>query len=132
MSIDPMILIQYGVAIVTGVGIWYKDVIAKKIGIKKERSEGDSVALENVQKNLDIYQEMLDDVDSRYKAKLKELELSFTETIDRMKLEIEGLKGMNKDLSSFIKDQKDVIAKQSKRLDYYRVKCNTCPKDQTD
>lgn len=131
MVIEPEQIIQYVAAIATGVGIWYKDVIAKKIGLKKEIKTNEAMALDNVQKNLDIYQEMITDIDSRYKVKLQEVEQQFLESINRMKTEVNELKVMNAELIVFINsqktlllDQKEIIGKQSKRIDYFKKKYN--------
>jgi len=131
MEINPAEIIQYAAAIATGVGIWYKDVIAKKIGLKKEVKSLEASALENVQKNLDIYQEMITDIDSRYKQKLLDVEDNFMASIDRMKSEVLELKNMNSELIEFIAaqklllaDQKEIIMKQSRRIDYFKKKYN--------
>ena len=124
MNLDPTTLIQIITSAIVALGIWYKDIIAQKIGIKKAKSDVASASLSNVQKNLDIYQSMIDDIDARYKLKLKEVEDSFSETITRLTHEVEGVKQINKELSEYIEEQKVIINKQSKRLDYFKKKYN--------
>ena len=124
MNIEPADLIQYGATIVTVIGVWYKDVIGRKLGIKKEVKSLEASALENVQRNLDIYQEMITDIDSRYKEKLRTMESEFIASLDRMKEEVESLRVLNAELTVFVSEQKTIISKQSKRIDYFKKKYN--------
>lgn len=98
--------------IIGGVLLWYKDLIAIRLGIKKETVSLETATIENLQRNLDLYQEMVTDLDVRYKHKLEEIQKSFDESITKLQSEIEALKEINEKLKIYIE-------KQNKKLKYY-------------
>jgi hypothetical protein len=100
---------------IVGITLWYKDVVGVKLGIKKGDNDVQTGALENIQKNLDIYQEMVTDIDVRYKAKIKDLEDSFQHSLEILQEEVAKLQSMNKELGKIIK-------KQEKEINSYKSK----------
>ena len=119
MNLELTTILQVAGGVGTAVGLWYKDVILQRVGIKKAKTEVEATALGNVQHNLDIYQEMIDDLDKRYKGLLKEVEANFTKSVVRLNEDIEELRTVNKYLNDFVESQKKIILKINKRLDFY-------------
>ncbi len=90
---------------------FFKDRVLSALNIKREKSDIESGQLENVQKALDLWQEMLDDAVKRHKLQVGELEII-----------IEKLKNETVELAGIIADQKELIIKQSKTIAYYKNK----------
>ena len=103
----------------------YKDKIAIALNWKKQKKEIDGQQLDNLQKNLDLYQEMLTDLDTRYKAKIAQIETDFKDSTDRLKEHIKSVEELNNGLKKEIKEQKEFITKQRKSLKYFQDNC-TC------
>lgn len=94
---------------------WYKDYILIRLGIKKNKVELEASDIENVKANLSIYKDLIDDIDSRYKQRLDDIEISFSNTIAKLKGDIESLQRLNDDLSK-------IITKQRAKIKYYQDK----------
>ena len=107
---------------IAGIGGWYKEKIGTALGIKKKTKELDNQALDNVQKNLDIYQEMVDDIDTRYKQRIADIEESFQLSMKRLNEDLLTLQRLNAKFTKIIEEQKTIIAKQRKSLNYYEKK----------
>lgn len=98
---------------------WFtKDRILSALNIKQEKNNATGGNLENVQKALDLWQEMLDDAVKRHKAQVEELE----GIIARLKNDYAQLEAMIGDQKKIIAEQKELIVKQAKSLEYYRTK----------
>ena len=107
------------VTFITGVTAWFsKDKILHTLNIKKQESSNEGSQLENVQKALDLWQEMLDDAVSRHKIQISELE----SIIEKVKADLGRLTIINDNLELMVKEQRDLIAKQSKTISYYKAK----------
>ena len=91
------------------------DWIMKKLNIKREEADLKNSSLDNLEKNIKIYQDLVTDIDSRYKERIAEFEQNFKIASEEMKKEIIELKEVNKNLKIF-------IAKQAKSLTYYEKK----------
>lgn len=115
MSEETIKIIEYVGAVILGATIWFKDALAIKLGIKKGEKNLEKEALVNLQKNLDIYQEMLTDIDARYKSKIVDLEVSFQRAIEKLQSDITELQSLNEKLS-------EIIKKQTARIKYYTSK----------
>ncbi|WP_431137472.1 hypothetical protein [Psychroserpens mesophilus] len=115
MTPETIKILQWVGTAIGAVTLWYKDTIAIRLGIKQGEKNLEKEALENLQKNLDIYQEMVSDIDARYKAKIVELEATFQASITKLQADIVELQGINEQLS-------DIIKKQTARIKYYTKK----------
>jgi len=116
-------ILPYMAPILTALaGIKWGDWILDKLNIKKKKAEVENNSLDNLKKNLDLYQEIVDDLNQKYKERIIDFEQGFNQTIDRLKLEVGDLREINKELEIMIKDQKAFIARQSKSLTYYEHK----------
>lgn len=107
---------------IAGVGAWYKEKIGTALGIKMKTNEVDNQALDNVQKNLDLYQEMVDDIDARYKKRISDIEESFKLSMAQLNDDLQTLQTLNEKFSKIIEEQKVIITKQRKSLSYYEKK----------
>ncbi|OCK42530.1 hypothetical protein BA195_10160 [Tenacibaculum soleae] len=114
--------LPYLLTFVTGVGVWFKDKIATKLGIKKKENDVDNSSLNNVQKNLDIYQEMVEDLSEKYKQRIKDIEDSFDASMLRLQADLRALQALNEKFSKIIEEQKEIIRKQAKSLKYFQDK----------
>tara|TARA_R110000796_G_scaffold74629_4_gene167810 strand:- start:323 stop:703 length:381 start_codon:yes stop_codon:yes gene_type:complete len=112
-----------GLSIPAGVIVtWFtKDRILQALNIKKEKNTATSGNLENVQKALDLWQEMLDDAVKRHKVQVTELE----EIIEKIKIDLNRLESINEKLENMVNEQREIIKKQSKKIDYYKRKYDT-------
>lgn len=86
--------------------IWYKDIIAIKLGIKKDRKSLETRTIENLQLNLNIYQEMIEDLDEKYQKRITEIQERFEYNIKQLQMEIDNLKEINTDLKKYIENQR--------------------------
>lgn len=107
------------ITFITGITAWFsKDKILHTLNIKKQKSSNESSQLENVQKALDLWQEMLDDAVSRHKLQVSELE----SIIEKVKADLSRLTIINDNLELMVKEQRELISKQSKTISYYKAK----------
>ena len=112
-------LIKIAIPLIVAVITWLsKDRILHALNIKKEEKVIESSQLDNVQKALDLWQEMLNDVVQRNKAQVQELEA----IIERLKIDFAELKDISDKKDLLIKEQRELIAKQSKSIKYYQDK----------
>ena len=82
------IIVNAIIALVTGLGGYF-------MGYKKNQKEADSVGIQNVEKALDIYKVMLDDMKKRYDAEIENLKsklASYETHISRLESIIKELK----------------------------------------
>ena len=122
MTEEQIKILEYVGTAILAITIWFKDAIAIRVGIKKDKKDLEGSSLANLQKNLDIYQEMIEFSDIQYKTRIVEFENNFNTTINRLKADLEQLKEINEKLKLFIDEQKVIITKQNKSLTYYRNK----------
>lgn len=96
---------------------WFsKDRILHILNIKKQESVNENSQLTNVQKALDLWQEMLDDAVKRHKLQISELET----IIEKVKSDLGRLQTINDNLELMVKEQRELIAKQSRTISYYK------------
>lgn len=102
-----------------------KDRILSALNIKQEKNNVEGGQLENVQKALDLWQEMLDDAVRRHKIQVGELE----GIIAVLKKDFKELEDIAKSKDAIIASQKALIAeqktlieKQSRSITYYKNK----------
>jgi uncharacterized protein (DUF3084 family) len=114
--------LPYIAPILTAIGAYKWDWMMNKLNLKDKNISIEGNALENLQKNLDLYQDMVTDLDKRYKDRIADFEQNFAQTMDRLRVEIDDLKKINSELEEMVKEQKDFITKQSKSLKYYESK----------
>ena len=114
--------LPYIAPILTAIGAYKWDWLMNKLNIKQKTADVEGTTLANLQKNLDIYQEMVTDLDKRYKDRIKDFEENFSTSMDRLRGEIEELKQINQELELMVREQKDFITKQSKSLKYYEAR----------
>jgi predicted transcriptional regulator len=112
-----------GLSIPAGVVLTWltKDRILVALNIKKEKNTATSGHLENVQKALDLWQEMLDDAIKRHKLQVSELDA----VAAKIKDDLQRLESINEKLEAIVNEQRDIITKQSKKIDYYKRKYDT-------
>lgn len=72
------------------------------------KEELESVKIINVSKNLEIYQEIINDLNSKFKERITEYSL-----------EIEELKTLNEELRKLVKDQGLIITRLEEKLAQY-------------
>lgn len=107
------------IPIAGGVVTWLsKDKILHLLNVKKEKNNVDNTQLENVQKALDVWQDMLDDAVKRHKTQVGELE----NIIDKIKQDLKELQEISLAKDKVIKDQRELIEKQSRSIKYYTNK----------
>lgn len=77
---------EYVIPLIVGIATWHKDTIKTKLGFKAEEKNIESQTLlnlektiETLQKNLDIYQEMIEDLDTKYKNEIVGLRVELEE-----------------------------------------------------
>ncbi|WP_067151045.1 hypothetical protein [Pseudotamlana agarivorans] len=104
-------LLKYIGYVIAAITLWYKDTIAIKFGIKKNNKELEKNSLNNLQQNMDLYQEFVDDIDERYKARIERLQAEFEESFGKLQAELSVLKEVNKQLNNLIEKQKKTIQK---------------------
>jgi hypothetical protein len=98
---------------------WFtKDKILNALNIKKEKNDATSGNLENVQKALDLWQDMLNDAVRRHKVQVEELE----SIINRLRQDYDELTKILNEQKPIISDQKELIIRQAKSLEYYKNK----------
>lgn len=113
MNLTVEQILVYILPLVTGVIAWFgKGRIKHALNIQKEEKTQEAISLENLQKKLDIYQEMLKDVPHQYKSQMADLEANFNSTLDRLTSEIDAIKTLNKELEGIIQDKQEIIEKQ--------------------
>jgi Na+/phosphate symporter len=97
---------------------WIQNQLSKdknEIALEVNKEELEAANLDNVEKSLNIFKEMLDTNTVHYQNRIKELEQTFDSTITKLKGEID-------ELQTLVENQKKFIVKQSKSLDYYERK----------
>tara|TARA_R110000822_G_scaffold305011_1_gene430487 strand:+ start:1448 stop:1828 length:381 start_codon:yes stop_codon:yes gene_type:complete len=114
--------LPYIAPILTAIGAYKWDWLMNKLSIKQKTADVEGTTLVNLQKNLDIYQEMVTDLDRRYKERIKDFEENFSTSMDRLRVEIEELRQVNQELEKIVREQKEFITKQAKSLKYYESK----------
>lgn len=98
----------------------YKDKIMLALNIKKENTQIDGLKTENFNKNLDLYQELIDDLDTRYKKRLTDIEDMFNTQLESLKSEIQQLKDLNEELTEINRKNKELIERLQKELKQYK------------
>jgi len=78
-------------AVITGILAWNKDRIKSVFQRKKQDLEIEKSGLNTVQMNLDIYQEMIEDLSSKYKAQINDFKNDLVE-----------LRALNDELTSLV------------------------------
>lgn len=105
--------LQYGLPLLVGVVTWFsKDRILLALNIKQQSTNIEGDALGNIQKQLDLWQEMLTDQNSRSKQQIADLQADFENSVTKLKVELS-------ELNEIIAKQKELIKKQSDSLRYY-------------
>ena len=101
----------------------YKDRILNALNIKKMKKEVDSSTSDVIEKNLKLYQEMIDDLDERHNKRIDTLEAS----VDKMRVENESLRKDRDNKASEVSklreeihEIKAMLGKALKQLDYYK------------
>jgi hypothetical protein len=121
---------DYLIPAITAVVVWFsKGKILHTLNLKREEKNQETISLENLQKKVDIYQEMLTDLPNRYKQQITDLEQSFKNSMIRLEEEIGHLRVINQELKEIVQEQKAFIAKQSSSLAYYERKYGTIVKN---
>jgi len=105
-------------------GIRWGGVILDKLNIKQKRGDVESDSLRNLKRNLELYQEIVDDLNQKYKERIFDFEENFNQSLIRLKLELEDLRSVNDGLQQIIIEQRALIVRQSKSIKYYESKCN--------
>lgn len=108
--------LPWAVGLVSTIIALKKDWIKDKLSQKMDEEDVEAKALQNVEKTVQIYQRMLDDMESRFSTQMESLNLK-----------VEALERRNEELDLLVEEQKELIKKQSRSLDYYRRKCDQCP-----
>lgn len=126
MNTDNLLsLMPYIAPIITAfAGIRWGGVILDKLNIKQKRGDVESDSLRNLKRNLELYQEIVDDLNQKYKERIFDFEENFNQSLIRLKLELEDLRSVNDGLQQIIIEQRALIVRQSKSIKYYESKCN--------
>jgi hypothetical protein len=111
--------LPYIAPVITAIGAYKWEWIMLKLNLKQKTADVENTTLANLQKNLDIYQEMVTDLDKRYKERIRDFEENFSSSMDKLKGEIDELKLVNRELEEMVKEQRLFIQKQSRSLVYY-------------
>ncbi len=112
-------IIEIGLPILTALVVWFgKDKLLFLLNLKKEENNVENGQLQNVQKALDLWQEMLDDAVRRHKLQVNELE----SIIVKVKNDLKQLQEISDSKDALIIEQKELIRKQSKTIAYYKEK----------
>jgi|TARA_R110000822_G_scaffold242061_1_gene371272 hypothetical protein len=119
--------LPYIAPILTAIGAYKWDWLMNKLNIKQKSADVETTALSNLQKNLDIYQGMVTDLDRRYKERIQDFEDNFSVSMDRLRVEIDELKKINSELEGMVIEQKEFILKQSRSLQSYEKKFGKLP-----
>ncbi|AGO47947.1 hypothetical protein Phi40:1_gp082 [Cellulophaga phage phi40:1] len=85
------------------------------VSIDVSKEDLESMQLKNVEHEINIYRGLLDDMVTRHKATIIDLQDSFAESLSRLEGKIE-------ELNNLVLEQKGFIEKQSKRLHFYEKK----------
>lgn len=125
MEMDIELIKSIAIPVGAAVTWIFKDRVLDALNIKKEKSNVEGGQLENVQKALDLWQEMLDDAVKRHKLQVGELE----GIIARLKIDFGELEELakNKDIliasqNAVIAEQKDLIRRQERSIKHYKDK----------
>lgn len=117
MNTDNLITVI--IPLISALAVWFgKDKLLFALNIKKEEKTIENSQLENIQKALEVWQDMLDDVVKRHKLQVEELET----IISKVKLDLAKLEKINENLEKMVIEQKEFIAKQSKIIELYKNK----------
>jgi len=122
MSTELIELLKFAGLAIGGVTLWFKDTIAIRFGIKQGEKNLQAESLNNLQKNLDLYQELLTDMEVRYKHRIEDIQSEFNVSLLALRGELDDLKKLNNNLNIMIDEQEAMIKKQAKRLNYYNNK----------
>ena len=124
LNIDSIIsILPYLAPILTALaGIRWGGFILDKLNIRQKKTEVENSSLENLKKNLDLYQEIVDDLNQKYKERIIDFEEGFNQSLSRLKLELDELRVINEELERVVKEQKSLIVRQSKSIKYYENK----------
>lgn len=115
-------ILTYILPIIVGVVTWFsKGKIDHMLGTKREIKNQETISLENLQKKLDIYQEMLKDVPNQYKNQMADLESNFNATINRLNSDLDSMKKLNDEMEGIIKDKQEIIEQQDKIISNHRA-----------
>lgn len=115
MTIDFDQLKTWVFPIISAIIVWlFKDKALHVLNLKREEKSQEAISLENLQKKLDLYQEMLTDVPKQYKAQISDLEKSFSAALNRMNAEVGEMRSINQELEKLVTDQSAIISKQEK------------------
>lgn len=122
MKISVEQFLMYLLPLLSGVVVWFsKGKIEHVLNIKREQKSQETISLENLQKKLDIYQEMLKDIPNQYKSQMADLEANFTSTIDRLNNDLDAMRKLNDELESIIADKQEIIDAQDKIIARHRA-----------
>ena len=95
-------------AVVTPVITFFAAKGMKDAQINRLKEELEGIKIINVSKNLEIYQDIIDDLNTKFKERL-----------DDYALEIEELKTLNGELRKLVRDQYGLIARLESKLTKY-------------
>lgn len=109
----------------SAVVVWFfKDKIVHALNIKKQKAEVDVSMITAHEKNIQLYQEMLDDIDARYKKRIVELENNFNENIAKLQSDLKQLERLNTEFSA-------IVDRQAKQLSRYKEVFGALPEEDT-
>lgn len=95
-------------AIIGPIAGWCGNRAYKKNQLKKEKAQTTEVELNTISTNFKVYQDLINDLESRFKSRIEELELDLAK-----------MKTLNKELRTAISDQETYIKKLKKKLEEY-------------
>jgi hypothetical protein len=122
MNLNTDQLFNYILPVVAGIITWFsKGKIEHALNLKREEKNQEAISLENLQKKLDIYQEMLKDIPLQYKTQMADLEANFNATISRLNNDLEAMRELNDELAIIIKDKQEIIDQQDKIISAHRA-----------
>lgn len=96
------------VAILSPVITFFATKNMKDIQLNKLKEELEGIKVVNVSKNLEIYQDIIDDLNEKFKKRL-----------DEYSNEIDELKNLNDELRKVVKDQNEIIKRLETKLAKY-------------
>lgn len=115
-------IVPYLAPVLTAIAAFKWDWIMKKLNIKREKEDLKNSSLNNLEKNIKIYQDLVTDLDERYKTRIKDYEDNFQETIGRLRDEIETLNKEVRSLKTINSELKTFLNKQAKTIVHYEKK----------
>lgn len=109
MNLDFPNIINYVIPAITGIIAWFtKDRILNALNIKQKKVDVDEARYRSLQTILDLYQEMVVDMNEKNKNQLADFEI-----------ELMRFRELIGEMTKTIEDQKDYIAKQTVTLKKY-------------